>query len=182
MNFPLETERLYIRPIEITDVDDMFEMDSDPAVHTYIDQSPVKTKDEIREVIQMIRKQYEDFGIARWAVVDKNTNEMLGWCGLKYFREPLNGLSNIYEHGYRFKQKHWGKGLATESSKAVLNWGFENLQVSTIYAMTDPANENSIHVLTKLGFEFKEKFKLDCGDFKIEECNWFELKKENLIR
>lgn len=100
---------------------------------------------------------------------------MIGWCGLKFYREPLNGLVNIYEHGYRFKQKHWGKGYATESSKAIIDWGFKNLNTEIIYAITHLENKASMHVLTKLGFELKEVFQYD----ENLECNWFELKKED---
>lgn len=175
MKIHIETPRLIIREIELTDVDDMFEIDSDPEVHKYISQSPIQTKDEILGYIAMIQQQYKDNGIARWAVTDKITNEMLGWCGIKFYTDKLNSHKNFYEHGYRFKQKHWGKGLATESSKAVLDWAFKNLDTDKIYAITDLDNEGSIHVLTKLGFELKEVFQYD----ENLECNWFELKKDN---
>ncbi len=177
MKIRLETPRLILREIELTDVEDMFEMDSDPEVHKYILQSPVQSKDEILEVVNMLRNQYAENGIARWAVVDKNTGEMLGWCGIKYYMDELNGHQNFYEHGYRFKQKHWGKGYATESSKVVLDWAFKNLNTETIYAITDLDNAASIHVLNKLGFELKEVFPYD----ENLDCNWFELKKENIV-
>lgn len=173
MKIHLETPRLIIREIELTDVDDFHEMDSDPEVHKYILQSPVQSKEEIVEVIKMLQKQYKDNGIARWAVTDKVSGEMLGWCGIKFYTEDLNGHQNFYEHGYRFKQKHWGKGLATESSKAVLDWGFQNLNTETIYAITDLDNAGSIHVLSKLGFELKDVFQYD----ENLKCNWFELNK-----
>lgn len=180
MKIQLETERLLIREIQETDLEDFFEMDSDPAVHVYIDQSPVKSKEEMAEIIQLIQKQYVENGIGRWAVLDKETGEMLGWCGLKFYREPLNGHSNIYEHGYRFKQKHWGKGFATESSKTILKWGFENLNIHHIYAITDPNNNNSMHVLGKLGFELKGTFEW-VHDRVFPDCNWFELEKSNFL-
>jgi ribosomal-protein-alanine N-acetyltransferase len=177
-NIRLETPRLIIRPLSEEYLDDWFEMDSDPEVRKYIDQSPNQSKEEIREVLKMIQQQYLDNGIGRWAVLDKETGEMVGWCGLKLFKEPLNGLVNIYELGYRFKQKHWGKGLATESSTAILNWGFENLGVDKFYAITDPENKGSRHVLEKLGFEFKEIFqfelfdKVDCTFYVLNKANW----------
>jgi RimJ/RimL family protein N-acetyltransferase len=177
MNHILETERLYLRELDFQDELDLFEMDSDPDVHLYIENKPVTDISQITHIIGLLKKQYEDFGIARWAVIDKKSNECLGWCGLKYFNFPLNNHSNFYEHGYRFKKKHWGKGYATESSLAILNYGFENLQINSIYALTDPKNEKSIHVLDKLGFEFIELF-----DYEGDMCNWFELKKENFIR
>lgn len=170
----IETERLVLRELEYTDGNDLFEMDSDPEVHLFIENNPVKSMDEITKVIEMLKKQYEENGIARWAVVDKLTNECVGWSGLKYFNQPLNNHTNFYELGYRFKKKHWGKGFATESSIAILDYGFKNLNFDAIFAITDPKNVNSKKVLAKLGFNFQETF-----DYEGDPTDWFELKKTN---
>ena len=167
-----ETERLILRELEYMDENDLFEMDSDPEVHLYIENNPVKSINEITKVIEMLKKQYQENGIARWAVVEKLTNECVGWSGLKYFNQSLNNHNNFYELGYRFKKKHWGKGFATESSTAILDYGFKNLNIDSIFAITDPKNENSKKVLTKLGFDFKETF-----DYEGDPTDWFELKK-----
>lgn len=172
MRILAETERLILRELEYTDENDLFEMDSDPEVHLFIENNPVKSIDEITKVIEMLKKQYKENGIARWAVVDKLTNECIGWSGLKYFNQPLNKHNNFYELGYRFKKKHWGKGFATESSIAILDYGFANLNVDKIFAITDPKNVNSKKVLSKLGFEFQETF-----DYESDPTDWFELKK-----
>jgi len=173
MEFIVETERLYLRKVNFEDVDDLFEMDSDAEVHKFIENNPVKSKDQITAVVTMLNQQYTENGIARWAVVEKNTNECVGWAGLKYFREPLNNYSNFYELGYRFKRKHWGKGYATEASQAILKYGFENLNINSIFAITHLENKNSINVLQKLGFQFKETF-----DYEGDLTNWFELTKK----
>ncbi len=168
----IETERLILRELEYTDENDLFEMDSDPGVHLFIENNPVKSIDEITKAIEMLKKQYKENGIARWAVVDKLTNECVGWAGLKYFNQPLNNHNDFYELGYRFKKKHWGKGFATESSIAILDYGFKNLNIDKIFAMTDPKNVNSKNILTKLGFDFKEIF-----DYEGDLTDWFELEK-----
>lgn len=172
MEFIIETERLYLRKINRQDIDDLFEMDSDPEVHRFIENNPVRSKEQIEEVIDMLNRQYEENGIARWAVVEKQSRECIGWAGLKYFRETVNNHKDFYELGYRFKQKHWGKGYATESSRAIIEFGFKNLGINSIFAITHPGNENSIRVLEKSGFEFIEQFDYD-GDM----TNWFELVK-----
>ena len=174
MRILLETERLILRELEYIDENDLFEMDSDPEVHLYIENNPVKTIDEIQKAIKMLKKQYKENGIARWAVVDRSTNECIGWAGLKYFNQPLNNHINFYELGYRFKKKHWGKGFATESSTAILDFGFANLNVDKIFAITDPKNVNSKKVLSKLGFDFKETF-----DYEGNQTDWFELNRTN---
>lgn len=172
MKIILETERLILRELEFIDENDLFEMDSDPEVHLFIENNPVKSIDEITKVIEMLKLQYIENGIARWAVVDKLTNECVGWSGLKYYNQPLNNHNNFYELGYRFKKKHWGKGFATESAIAIVGYGFENLNIESIFAITDPKNVNSKKVLTKLGFEFQEAF-----DYEGDPTDWFELKK-----
>lgn len=169
----IETERLLLREIEWTDENDLFEMDADPQVHLYIENKPVTSIDQIREVIRMLQKQYRENGIARWAVVDKQSKECLGWAGLKYIREPLNNHIDFYELGYRFKRKHWGKGYATESSKAIVDYGFANLDTHAIYAITDIRNTNSKKVLEKLGFDHLEVFD-DEGDL----TDWLELTRK----
>lgn len=172
MGIVIETERLILRELEYTDQNDLFEMDSDPEVHLYIENNPVKSIDEITKVIEMLKIQYKENGIARWAVVDKLANECVGWSGLKYFNQPLNNHTDFYELGYRFKKKHWGKGFATESAIAILDYGFKNLNTNRIFAITDPKNVNSKKVLTKLGFDFQETF-----DYEGDPTDWFELKK-----
>ena len=172
MGIFIETERLILRELEYADQNDLFEMDSDPEVHLYIEKSPIKSIDEIISVIEMLKNQYHENGIARWAVVNKVTHECIGWAGLKYFRKPLNNHINFYELGYRFKRKHWDKGFATEASTAILDYGFKNLNTDKIYAITDPKNVNSKKVLTKLGFDLQETFDYD-GDL----TDWFELKR-----
>ncbi|MBN8834893.1 MAG: GNAT family N-acetyltransferase [Niastella sp. SCN 39-18] len=172
MKILVETERLILRELEYTDENDLFEMDSDPEVHLYIENNPVKSIDEISKVIEIIKGQYKENGMARWAVVDKLTNEFIGWSGLKYFNQPLNNHHHFYELGFRFKKKHWGKGFATDSSTAILDYGFANLNVDKIFAITNPENVNSKKVLSKLGFNFQETF-----DYEGVPTDWFELKK-----
>lgn len=173
MKIFIETNRLILRELEYTDKNDLFEMDSDPDVHLYIDNNPVKSIDEIARAIDILKIQYKENGIARWAVIDKSTNECIGWSGLKYFNQPVNHHINFYELGYRFKKKHWGKGYATEASFAILEYGFAHFPIDKIYAITHPKNTNSKKVLFKLGFELKQTF-----DYEGEATDWFELRKQ----
>lgn len=178
MPIHIETPRLILRELDYIDENDLYEMDSDPLVHRYINQDPVTSMERITAVIKMLQQQYKDNGIARWAVVDKITNECLGWCGIKYFTDTMNGHSNFYEHGYRFKQKYWGKGYATESSIAIIDYAFERFGMEAIYATTDLENLNSKNVLRKLQFENKGHFIYDEDG---RELDWFELKKADWL-
>ena len=173
-NTIIETQRLIIREVDEADENDLFEMDADPAVHRYINQSPVTSMEQVRAAIEFLQDQYKVNGVGRWAVVDKITRECLGWAGLKYFTDTVNGYTNFYEYGYRFKQKHWGKGYATEASRAILDYGFTHLHLEETFALTDIDNTKSKHVLMKLRFEHHGAF-----DFDGRPADWFALKKKN---
>ena len=73
----IETERLILREILPSDADAMFELDSDPEVHRYLGNAPVKSRKKILEIIDFIRGQYNVFGIGRWAVVRRRTINLL---------------------------------------------------------------------------------------------------------
>ena len=80
MQFYLETNRLILREIRETDIDGMFELDSNPKVHQYLGKHPIKNKKEALENILFIGRQYKELGIGRFAVIEKSS-EIL-WDGL----------------------------------------------------------------------------------------------------
>lgn len=174
MTYITASTRLLFRELNENDLEDLYEMDADPEVHRFIDNNPVQNRDQLSGVIKMLQQQYKDYGIGRWAVVDKITLECIGWAGLKYYKESLNNHKDFYELGYRFKKKHWGKGYATEAANAILSYGFERLHTEIIFAITHPDNTNSIKVLEKSGFTFVEIF-----DYEGAPTRWFELQKNN---
>lgn len=177
----IETERLIIREILPTDVDGMFELDSDPEVHRYLGNKPITDKDQILNVINFIRQQYIDNEIGRWAIVDKKTKEFIGWAGLKFVTDLTNNHKNYYDLGYRLIKKYWGQGIATEVAFISLEYAFNNLNINEVYAMADSKNGGSNNILKKVGLLFIETFDLDGIEhnwYKIERSE-YEYKKSN---
>lgn len=78
MKILIETERLILRPVTLDDTQDFFEMDSNPNVHKYLGNNPVKSIDQSKAWIEDILDQYETFGLGRLAVVNKTTDKFLG--------------------------------------------------------------------------------------------------------
>jgi RimJ/RimL family protein N-acetyltransferase len=74
----VETERLILREMLPEDEKGMFELDSDPEVHRYLGNNPVKSIDQVRNIINSVRLQYKENGIGRWAVIEKASNEFIG--------------------------------------------------------------------------------------------------------
>lgn len=153
-----ETERLILREILPTDVDGMYELDSDPKVHEYLGKDPITDKAQAPETINFIRQQYIDKGIGRWAIIEKTSKNFIGWTGLKLVTEVTNGHVNYYDLGYRLVSEHWGKGYAKESAIASLNYGFEILKLNEIFAIAHLENEPSIRILRKIGLLHLETF------------------------
>ena len=174
MKLPIITERLILRKITPEDLDHMFLLDSNPEVVKYVGITPLTKKEESAKVIDNIINQYENNGTGRLAVIEKETNKFIGWSGIKLLTDEVNGFKNVYELGYRFLPEFWGKGYATESAKASLELGFDQLNANKIYAYADVENQASNYILTKLGFENKGTF-VDKGD----NCYWYELDKNN---
>lgn len=166
----LETERLYLRELQDIDVEGMFKLDSNPAVHQYLGKSPISTMEEAQEVIKYIRQQYIDHAVGRLAVIEKESEAFLGWAGFKLIQELTNGHQDYYDLGYRFIQDAWGKGYATEISKALVDYGFNEMKLSEMFAITDAQNLGSQNVLQKCGFVKKELF-----DYEREPHYWLEL-------
>ena len=157
----IETERLLLRNIEHQDKEGLFELDSDMEVHRYLGGNVITHADQIPAVIDFIQQQYKNYGIGRWAVIDKQSGDFMGWCGLKYFTESIQGKQNFYELGYRLIRRYWGLGIATEAAVACTTYGFNELRLQELFAMTDSANQGSDRVLRKVGFDFLGTFDLD---------------------
>lgn len=171
----IETERLILREMISSDDVGMFELDSNPEVHLFLGNKPVKSIEESRKYIENIRQQYVDNGTGRWAVILKETNEFIGWSGIKLIKEPINNHQNFYEIGYRFIQKHWGKGYATEAGLAFVNYAFNQMKVENLYAYADAGNEGSRKILEKLGMNYINSF-----IYEGEEHVWYMMKNPKL--
>jgi ribosomal-protein-alanine N-acetyltransferase len=169
----IQTERLILRELLPEDETGMFELDSSAEVHRYLGNQPFTRIEESREIIHFIRKQYQEWGIGRWAVENKESGEFMGWAGLKFVRDLTNNHIHYYDIGYRFIPRFWGKGFATEVAKACVNYGFEHLNVKEIFAMADINNAASLRVLEKSGLQFVENF-----DFMGDEHAWYKISSE----
>ncbi|WP_228455876.1 GNAT family N-acetyltransferase [Chryseobacterium sp. POL2] len=165
-----ETERLLLRPLEESDAARLFLLDSNPEVMKYVGVDTLSKEEESLEVIRMIRKQYDDFGVGRYAVVEKNTGLLIGWSGLKFNNNSVNEHQDFYELGYRFLPEYWGKGYASESAVAFIKAFFTVLKKGNLYAYAHSENEASKHVLRKLGFN-----EIGTFDEPDGKCFWYEM-------
>ena len=177
MKIHIKTKRLIIRDFTELDADGVFELDADSEVHTYLGNNPIKTIEEAKGNIAFIRKQYLDNGIGRWAVIEKESGEFIGWTGFKWITDPINGKSQYYDLGYRFIKRAWGKGYATETAIASVNYGFNELKQEELFAMSDVKNLASNHILQKIGMIKIDEFlyeNVPHNFYRIEKVDWQE--------
>jgi len=151
----LETNRLILRELNVCDSKVFYELNLNPNVIKYTGDKAFEDVSEAKKFLCNY-KDYEINGFGRWAVIDKNNGEFLGWCGLKYV--PKLNETDI---GFRFFEKYWNKGFATESAKACLNYGFENFNLKTIIGRAMAENTASIKVLEKIGLKYEKEFNFD---------------------
>ncbi|MBO3116603.1 GNAT family N-acetyltransferase [Winogradskyella sp. DF17] len=170
MKTVIETERLVMRPVTIDDVNDFFELDSNPNVLKFLGNNPITSIEESKIMIKDIIEQYKTFGIGRLAITKKDTKEFIGWSGLK-FERVVRKEFNYCDVGYRLKEQFWGNGYATEAALASIDFGFKKLKLKEICAAAEAKHGASNHILKKIGMT-------EAGTFIFDNtlCNWYVMK------
>lgn len=151
----IETPRLLLREFILSDAENFFELNNDYDVIRYTGDKAFSTIEEAQQLISSYM-QYEKYRMGRLTMILKSSNEILGWCGLKFLEE-----TNEVDLGYRLHKKYWGKGYATEAGIACIDFGFTELKLNRIIGRAAKENVGSIRVLEKCGMKFLEE--KDCG-------------------
>jgi RimJ/RimL family protein N-acetyltransferase len=145
----IETPRLLLRMFRPDDLDDLAALFADPDVMRYVGDGRPATREEAEAALQSILGHWQRRGYGRWVVVDKETDEFIGFGGLR-------SLFGTVELVYHLAKAHWGKGFATELARASLRYGFEEHRCDRIVAVAKPPNAASIHVMEKIGMHYEK--------------------------
>ena len=148
----IETERLYLRELNVNDAESFYRLNLDSDVLRYTGDEPFVNIASSKEFLENY-DHYHKYGFGRWAVINKANEEFLGWCGLKFTEEQ-----NEYNIGFRFFKNEWGKGYATESAKACIDYGINKLKLTEIIGRAMKENQASIRVLEKIGLKYDKDF------------------------
>ena len=143
----LETERLILRPLVEDDVDAIYAMRGDADVMRFIREP--QNRRESANWIELVSSRWQDEKIGFCAMIEKSSNEFVGWCGIWRLKETKE-----LEIGYAVAKKFWGKGLATEAALEFLGYAFEKLGSEKIVAVAQPENAPSRRVMEKLGMSY----------------------------
>ena len=152
----LETPRLVLRKFTSDDLQLLVDLDGDPGVKRFIDNGAPVDRREVAEDLDWWLGYYDRFdGLGFWAAEDAAGGEFVGWF---HFR-PGDGAGPLEpELGYRLRRAAWGRGLATEGSRALIDKGFTELAIERVYAQTMAVNTGSRRVMEKSGMRFVRTF------------------------
>lgn len=158
MNIICETPRLLLRRFTMTDAPLLLKLNSKPEVLKFIKEPLLTDLAGAEKVIsEIILPQYHLYGLGRWAMIGKESNEFIGWCGLK-LRPELNDEVDL---GYRLEPAYWGKGYATEAATESLRFGFLQKNLPEITGRAHIHNIASQTILQKVGLQYVKDEILD---------------------
>lgn len=148
----LETERLILKPIDESHVEDILKIRSNEVVNQFVKRIPPKTNYDALDYILTIKKRVQNNESLNWGISYKNQQNLIGTICLWKFSDDRTEA----EVGYELLPEYHRKGIMSEALTAVLNYGFNELNLQTILAFTNKFNENSKGLLVKHDFVLQE--------------------------
>ena len=171
----IETERLFLREMTQNDFEALYKIFSDKEISKYYPYD--FDKERVLSWIERNIKRYEEYGFGLWAVCLKETNEVIGDCGLTI--QNINGEEKP-EIGYHIRKDMQKKGFAKEAAKAVRNWTFENTSFDKIYSYMKYDNLPSVKTAVSYGCSFLEEYEDEANKitkvYVISREEWNKIK------
>ncbi len=169
MAYIFTSERLGFRNWELADVEEMFEINSNPQVMEFFPS--VQSRDQTLDFIKRMIRQFDNTGFCYFAVETLLDNEFIGFIGLSEQSFP-GDFTPCIDIGWRIKSSEWNKGYATEGAKRCLAYAKDDLKIDEIYSIAPKANEKSEHIMTKIGMKKQYEFEhpLLVNDNRLRTC------------
>jgi RimJ/RimL family protein N-acetyltransferase len=153
MNLPvITTSRLTLRAWTMQDVDRLFDILQEENILQYFPVPSAPSHEKVERYISNQLAHWEKYGYGHWAIVTRETGQLVGWNGLEYLPELKET-----EVAYLLSKQSWGCGYATEAASAAIRFGFEQASLDAIIGLVHAANTASVHVLEKCGLTFNDQ-------------------------
>lgn len=154
--FRLETRRTILRNLTIDDLEQFHRMLQSEAVMQYL-PDPIPTRTQSKEILKWLISCYaknrpDDIVKFTVGVEDKQSSRLIGWNGFG----PLDFDPAEIEIYYGLTEEFWGKGVATETTAAMLRYGFETVGLERVVAVMMPDNIASAKVAENVGLKFRK--------------------------
>lgn len=146
---PLNTKRLLLREIELSDTKTLFNYWSDIEVTRYLNIDPFINMGQALNMMRLLKSLFIRKEGIRWVIVRKKDNAVIGTCGFNsWIKKSSRG-----EIGYELGREYWGNGYATEALAEIIKYGFNIMELNRIEAFAVPEAVRSINILKKFGFK-----------------------------
>jgi ribosomal-protein-alanine N-acetyltransferase len=152
----------------IADLDDLWALYCDAEITRYIPDAP-RSREEAQQELEWHMNGHPRFPeLGLWATIHKETGKFIGRCGLLPW--AIDGQNEV-EVAYTISRSYWGQGLATEAAQAILQYGFEALNLTRLICLIDEENIASQKVAIKMGMKFEKEGHDEIGSFLIYSIN-----------
>jgi len=148
------TPRLILRRFTLQDLDALARILADPRVMEFSLVGPLSRAQVRTWLFDRTLASYERHGWGPWAVIDRESDTVIGFCGL--LRQEIDGRAEV-EVAYRLHPDYWGRGLATEAAIAVREYAFGRPEIDRLVSIIEPANVRSIRVAEKNGMRLEKE-------------------------
>lgn len=162
----IETSQLRLyRPI-LADYRILFELWRNNQVRQFL--GGIVANEEINKKLIAIQKHWDQYDFGLFSVFDNKCKKIIGLCGLCYSEQDI-------ELSYMFFPEYWGKGIGTQAILACVYYGFDELKLEKIIAITQEANRGSWTILEKVGMHHTatiSKFNANQRVYKLTKTEW----------
>ena len=154
----LETNRLLLRHLLPSDLDNLYALYSDPEIRRYFPEGTLNYA-ETQQELEWHRNGHPDHPeLGLWATIHKDTNQFIGRCGLIPW--IIDEVLEV-EVAYLLAKPYWNQGLGSEVAQALVRYGFEQLNLTRVIALIDPKHEASIRTAKSAGLVFDREIEMD---------------------
>ncbi len=172
----IETERMILRKFTTDDLEEFYQIRSDPDVMKTLPAVKPRTREETLFIINRNNERWENQKFGIWAVEYKKDKKLIGYCGLQYLEDTPE-----VEIIYAIIEQFWGQGLITEAGQASFTYGFEKMNLDKLVGIALPDNIGSRRVMEKLGMIFEAEtrnFGVGCVRYAITKEDFY--RKSNI--
>ncbi len=162
-----ETDRLVLRTIADGDAELQNRILNTPAVMSRLGGAKELHEIEAKHAKSMALYAREGFSFL--FMIEKQTGEMVGYCGIKRVDNPLAPNQGDHEIGWLMREDRWRRGYAEEAMRAVLDWAFGPVDAPHVVALTSMANIGSWKLMEKLGMQRRADLDFEDPDFPAED-------------
>lgn len=139
----IQTKRLKLRKMKLSDSASLFNIWSDPEVTKFMNINSFTDESQAVEMIKILNNLSLESKAIRYSIIELESNRIIGSCGYN----SIDSSNAKAEIGYDISKDYWGKGYAPEAIQSLMDYAFNTLNFNRIEAKVEPENNNSIRVL-----------------------------------